>query len=118
MTTEGSEADRRRKVAEVSSRLFGMPVAAAHVIGETLQRSTTGDADDRPGIRERIPSGTVAAEHSDFVADDMTDLRNHVDTGFTDIRGKLDTTAAGQQQIVELLTSLIGDRPEDTDDGQ
>ncbi|WP_344856080.1 DEAD/DEAH box helicase [Planomonospora alba] len=43
MTTEGSEADRRAKVAEVATRLFGVPVARAHVIGETLERATTAD---------------------------------------------------------------------------
>jgi hypothetical protein len=30
-----------------------------------------------------------------------------VDNGFADMRGKLDQAAAGQQQIVELLTTLI-----------
>jgi hypothetical protein len=33
-------------------------------------------------------------------------------TGFAEIRGKVDQTAAGQQQIVDLLNTLI-DRPED-----
>lgn len=34
-------------------------------------------------------------------------LEQKVDNGFTDIRGKLDQTAAGQQQIAELLNTLI-----------
>lgn len=67
------------------------------------------------------------AIHEDFV-----DLRNHVDQGFakvdqefakvnqefakvdrgfTEIRGRLDATAAGQQQIVDLLQSLT-DNPD------
>jgi hypothetical protein len=46
----------------------------------------------------------------------MTDLRGHVDTGLTKMRGNLDATAAGQQQIADLLTTLIADRPEDTSD--
>ena len=31
-----------------------------------------------------------------------------VDRGFTEIGGKLDATAAGQQQIVDLLQSFTG----------
>jgi uncharacterized protein involved in exopolysaccharide biosynthesis len=38
---------------------------------------------------------------------DITDLREHVDRGFMEMRGRLDTTAAGQQQIVDLLGRLI-----------
>lgn len=34
-------------------------------------------------------------------------LENDVRAGFTEMRGKLDQAAAGQQQIVELLTGLI-----------
>lgn len=41
---------------------------------------------------------------------DMTDLREHVDRGFLEMRGRLDATAAGQQQIVDLLTTLIAQR--------
>jgi len=38
---------------------------------------------------------------------DITDLREHVDRGFLEIRGRLDATAAGQQTIVDLLGTLI-----------
>ena len=47
--------------------------------------------------------------------EDFVDLRNHmdqgfaeVDRGFTEIRGRLDATAAGQQQIADLLRSFTG----------
>ncbi len=47
--------------------------------------------------------------------EDLIDLRQwvetgfaRVDNGFTEMRGKLDGAAAGQQQIVTLLTTLIG----------
>ncbi|MFN8100178.1 MAG: hypothetical protein U0Q20_01010 [Mycobacterium sp.] len=32
-----------------------------------------------------------------------------VDRGFTEMRGRLDATAAGQQQIVDLLQTIIRD---------
>ncbi|WP_236796319.1 permease [Amycolatopsis sp. GM8] len=35
-------------------------------------------------------------------------LERKVDNGFAEVRGKLDATAAGQQQIVGLLNTLIG----------
>jgi hypothetical protein len=51
--------------------------------------------------------------------EDLTDLRSRVDNGlaemqngFTEMRGKLDAAAAGQQQIVSLLSTLI-DQGED-----
>lgn len=34
-------------------------------------------------------------------------LEQKVDTGFTEMRGRLDQAAAGQQQIAQLLTTLI-----------
>lgn len=45
MTTEGNEQQRRDTVAATASRLFGVPVARAHVIGETLERATHADPD-------------------------------------------------------------------------
>jgi hypothetical protein len=46
--------------------------------------------------------------------EDLTDLRQRVDhgfqlvdNGFVEMRGKFDATAAGQQQIAELLNTLI-----------
>ncbi|CAA0128306.1 Uncharacterised protein [Mycolicibacterium vanbaalenii] len=41
---------------------------------------------------------------------DVVDLREHVDRGFAEMRGKFDAAAAGQQQIVDLLQSVIIDR--------
>ena len=51
---------------------------------------------------------------------DVTNLREHVDDGFTkvdrgfiEMRGKFDATAAGQQQIVDLLNTLMGQQGDD-----
>lgn len=49
--------------------------------------------------------GTGTAMRQDFV-----DLRTHVDNGFTEMRGRLDAAAAGQQQIVDLLHTVIADQ--------
>ena len=37
------------------------------------------------------------------------DLRSQMNDGFTEMRGKFDAAAAGQQQIVDLLNTLIAD---------
>lgn len=47
------------------------------------------------------------AQRQDFV-----DLRDHVDRGFAEMRGKFDGTAAGLQQITQLLQTVIEDRPQ------
>lgn len=56
--------------------------------------------------------GSFNALREDFVdlREDFVDLRTHVDQGFTEMRGKLDGAAAGQQQIVELIQALVADQ--------
>jgi hypothetical protein len=84
-------------------------VAAARVLAGGADR----DVDLIRGEIRDFRQATTSSFNA--LREDMTDLRGHVDTGFTEMRGKLDTSAAGQQQIVDLLTTLIGDRPDDTD---
>lgn len=43
---------------------------------------------------------------------DLTDLRQHTEAGFAEMRGKFDAAAAGQQQIVTLLDTLISQHGE------
>jgi hypothetical protein len=39
--------------------------------------------------------------------EDLNDLRSEMQHGFTEMRGRLDAAAAGQQQIVNLLNTII-----------
>ncbi len=41
--------------------------------------------------------------------EDSVDLRNHVENGFAEMRGKFDGMSAGQQQIVDLLQTIVTD---------
>ncbi len=72
-------------------------------------RVLAGGADrDVAQIREEIRDFRQATTSS-FTAmrEDFSDLRSHSDDGFLEIRGRLDATAAGQQQIIDMLTTLI-----------
>lgn len=88
-------------------------------------RVLAGGADrDVVEVREQIRDFRGATTSSfNAMREDLVDLRRamndgfaRVDDGFTEMRGKLDGTAAGQQQIVALLNTLI-DQP-GAQDGQ
>jgi hypothetical protein len=82
--------------------------AAARVLAGGADRDV---AEIRTEIRDfREQNTRVLNAMRDDLTDlrsDMTDLRSHVDAGFFEMRGKLDAAAAGQQQIVDLLNTLM-----------
>lgn len=88
-------------------------------------RVLAGGADrDVEQIRGEIRDFRQATTSSfNALREDLVDLRTHVDDrftkvdrGFTEMRGKFDATAAGQQQIVDLLNILIGQQGGDQPD--
>lgn len=96
--------------------------AAARVLAGGADR----DVNEIRGEMRDFRQATMSSFNA--MRDDLTDLRQQmntgfqrvntefqrVNTGFIEMRGKLDAAAAGQQQIVELLNTLItqqqGDR--------
>jgi uncharacterized coiled-coil protein SlyX len=82
--------------------------AAARVLASGADRDVTE-------IRAEIRDFRQAAISSfNAMREDLTDLRTHVDNGFAqvdngfiEIRGRLDAAATGQQQIVDLLNTII-----------
>ena len=103
-------AELERQVRELDRRVRGSAQDAA------AARILAGGADrDVAEIRTEIRDFRQATTSSfNAVRQDFTDLRremigkfDQVDRGFTEMRGKLDATAAGQQQIVNLLTTLV-----------
>ncbi|MEU4836852.1 DEAD/DEAH box helicase [Nocardia testacea] len=66
MATSGSTADQKRIVAEVASNLFGTEVTPGRVIGETLDRATSGDPDDSLGLRANVRSGGASGDYSEI----------------------------------------------------
>lgn len=102
--------DIRRRLRAVEQ-----DAAAARVLAGAADRDV---AEIRAEIRD-FRNATTASLNA--LRQDFVDLRDHVDRrfeqvdrgfeqvdrGFTEMRGKLDATAAGQQRIVELIESLI-----------
>jgi len=92
--------------------------AAARVLAGAADRDVSEIRGEIRDFRQATTSG-FNAMRQDFVdlRQDFVDLRTHVDSGFaqvdnafTEMRGKLDAAAAGQQQIVDLLHTVIADR--------
>ena len=100
-TRVGALETQVRELAE-RVRHSAQDAAAARVLA--------GGADhDVTEIRGEIRDFRQATTSSfNMMREDLTDLRQHVGNGFTEMRGKLDAAAVGQQQIVDLLTTLIG----------
>jgi putative heme iron utilization protein len=81
--------------------------AAARVLAGAADRDVSGFRHDLGEFRQ----ATVAS--FDALREDFVDLRSnfgalqeHVHQGFTEMRGKFDAAAAGQQQIVDLLDRM------------
>ena len=76
LSTEGSVGERQSRLAEVGSRLFGVDVDPADVIGETLKRATQPfDDTDRRSVAElarRVEDGSPPGIYDEFVADPVS----------------------------------------------
>lgn len=92
-------------------RVSEQDAAAARVLAGAADRDVS---EFRGEIRDfrRATTASFNSVRQDFVdlRQDFVDLRTHVDNGFTEMRGKFDVMAAGQQQIVELLQTIVTDQ--------
>lgn len=82
--------------------------AAARVLAGGADRDVTEIREEIRDFR-RATTSSFNAMRTDLtdLRGDMTDLQSNVANWFTEIRGRLDATAAGHQQIVDLLNTLI-----------
>ncbi|WP_137145399.1 hypothetical protein [Mycolicibacterium sp. CR10] len=105
------------QVHDLTGRVQGSErdAAAARVLAGAADRDVS---EFRSEIRDfrRATAASFNAMRQDFVdlRQEFVDLRHHVDQrfaqvdqGFTEMRGKFDAVAAGQQQIVDLLHGMI-----------
>lgn len=95
-----------KEVRDLSGRVRGteQDAAAARVLAGGADRDVS---EIRTEIRDLRQAGIGSFN---AMREDIVDLRGHVDRGFGEVRGKLDAAAAGQQQIVGLIQTLIDDR--------
>jgi hypothetical protein len=105
---EARVAALEARVGELDERMrrSQQDAAAARVLAGGADRDV---ADIRSEIRDFRDQNTQVLN---AMRRDFTDLRSHVDAGFVEMRGKLDAAAAGQQQIVDLMNTLIAQHEE------
>ena len=92
-------------------RASAQDAAAARVLAGAADRDVSefrGELNEFRGEFNDFRRATTASFNA--LRRDFVDLRTHVDTGFTEMRGKFDGMAAGQQQIVDLLQTIITDQ--------
>ncbi|MFV4719791.1 hypothetical protein ACNJUH_11225 [Mycobacterium tuberculosis] len=108
------------QVRELADRVRAseQDAAAARVLAGAADRDVTEFVGEFRDF-QRATIGSFNALREDFTAlrEEMTERFSHVeerfsrvDDGFTEMRGKLDGAAAGQQRIVELIEQLIADQ--------
>jgi hypothetical protein len=78
--------------------------ATARVLAGAADR----DVSEFRGELRQFRHATTASFNA--LRQDFVDLRTHVDNGFTEMRGKFGVMAVGQQQIVDLLQTVITDQ--------
>ncbi|OIN78531.1 hypothetical protein K3U93_07465 [Mycobacterium malmoense] len=98
--------DLEHRVRDLAGRVQAseQDAAAARVLAGAADRDVS---EFRSDLRE-FRQATTASFNA--LREDFVDLRDHVDQGFTQIRSRFDATAAGQQQIVDLLQIIITDQ--------
>src|SRR6516225_4436031 len=109
-----------RQVRDLAGRVqvSEQDAAAARVLAGAADRDVSGFRDDLREFRQATAASFNALREdfvdlrSDFGAlqENFGALQENVDQGFTEMRGKFDATAAGQQQIVDLLQTIITDQ--------
>lgn len=92
--------------------------AAARVLAGAADRDVSEIRSELRDFRNAT-TASFNAMRQDFVdlRQDFADLREHVDRrfeqvdqGFMEMRGRFDAAAAGQQQIVDMLTTIMRER--------
>lgn len=92
--------------------------AAARVLAGGADRDVTEFRHEMRDFRQAtVSSFNALREDLVDLREDLVESRTHVNNGFTtvdqsftEIRGRLDAAAAGQQEIVRLLHTVIGDQ--------
>lgn len=97
------------QVRDLSSRVHRteQDAAAARVLAGAADR----DVGELRGEIRDFRSATTASFNA--MRQDFVDLRDHVDRGFTEMSGRFDGTAAGLEEVAQLLDAVLKDRHND-----
>ncbi len=96
--------------SDVEARLTALEARIEEVAGDAAAARHLAAARDRDladlGVKVDANRSAINALGIQ-TAGRFDQLENEMRTGFAEMRSKLDQTAAGQQQIVDMLTTLI-----------
>jgi chromosome segregation ATPase len=110
-------AELERQVRELDRRVrsSAQDAAAARILAGGADRDV---AEIRGEIRDfrQATTSSFNAMRADFtdLRREYIELQQRVDNGFAEMRGRFDATAAGQQHIVDLLTTIMNEQGGDT----
>jgi len=104
LETHVQELDRRVRASEQDA-------AATRVLAGAADRHVTEFRGELRDFRQATTTSfnALRTEINERFAH-VDERFDQVDNGFIEMRGKLDATAAGQQQIVDILQRLIADQ--------
>lgn len=90
-------------------RVGRQDAAAARLLAGAADRDVSEFRGEIRDFRQATTASfnALREDHLDLRRD-LNGLRHETETGFTEMRGKLDATAAGIQRITELLTQQDG----------
>ncbi|MEV5704496.1 DEAD/DEAH box helicase [Actinoallomurus sp. NPDC052274] len=71
MASGGSSEDQRRDVADVASKVFGVPIEPDRVIGETLRRATEDGRHDPAELAAKVAEPTSKATYDELTRDPL-----------------------------------------------
>lgn len=105
------EPDIESRVLALEARVAELAQEAEAARQDAAAARHLSAANDRDvaEIRDELQAFRQATTGSfNATRDDLADLRGETRRGFAEMRGRLDQAAAGQEQIVQLLNTLIG----------
>ncbi|MBE2201994.1 MAG: DEAD/DEAH box helicase [Anaerolinea sp.] len=114
----GDFATQQQTIAEVATLLFGAPVKAERIIGETLRRATQDHALDNPAfvqaLTQRLQADTPPAAHyAAFIADPLavwieTTFGLETEAGSGRLRRAKPLSITGENGAAQQLAALTG----------
>lgn len=127
----GTRAEQRREVTALATRLFGVPIPADNIVGESLQRATIGELDVArltARLEAAPPTGWNALRRDDLAIwieqtfglheDDEGRLARQAPTRLRDAAVKLAALTSSDPAVCEQAirdTLLAGSRTRDAD---